>query len=110
MGFFKKKTGELNMYFYDNLSDTLAPTEVSVTYSLETEDVEILFKNFITFLGKVIYCLGENRSAYMLKNVISSCLYSGINKNHHPIDNIFYCTMPYLNAINIYTTVRFTCF
>lgn len=89
----KKKTAELLINFYDNAFNTLDPTEISIAYTGETDDMAVLSCYFIEYYHQVSVYLKNMSSintANSLWKIIKKSYEKGFSKEKNLLDNEFY--------------------
>lgn len=89
----KKKTAELIINFYDNAFNTIDPTEISVVYTGETDDMGVLSNYFIEYYHQVSVYLKNMSSintANSLWKIIKSSYEKGFSKEYNFLDGEFY--------------------
>ena len=89
----KKKKAELIINFYDNAFNTIDPTEISINYSGETDDMEVLSRYFIEYYHQVsLYLKGISsiNTANSLWKIIKKSYEIGFSKEKNLLDNEFY--------------------
>ena len=80
MGLFRKNTGEISIKFYGNPEDTLSEDEVSVVYNTKVGDSENIAADFWKYAGKVMYNLGADPAAHMLRTTLFEKITNGLRK------------------------------
>lgn len=80
MALFEKKTGILTVKFYGDPQNTLAEDEVSVEYTGNMQDSQLVAANFWKYAGKVLYNLGNDPAADMLRTILIQKIVDGLEK------------------------------
>jgi len=82
MGFFRTQISNLEVLFYDDLSNRTGDyNRVFVRYSGKLQSTKLTAKHFSLFYNKVMFCLGKSEIAFMLWDDLNSAFKEGINKN-----------------------------
>ena len=81
MAMFEKKTGILTVKFYGDPQNTVAEDEVSVEYTGDMQDSQWVAANLWKYACKVLYNLGNDPAADMLRTILIRKIASGLKKS-----------------------------